>query len=195
MIHEVGEDLGRMLKAVGVPMPVVDGPEPTGTATWSRERIVFGYNDESGDKFAIARSQSNSQKKQYATRSIGVKAIIYVQSPNPGALHFEHRRRADKVIDKVVVALIKIAALRKDGIAWTGGKYITPPDFKDTPQGGGVVYQLTLTFDRGIYDTKWNNDGKPTATLGKTATTDSITSANGPEGQVPEVACEDQAGG
>lgn len=152
MIHEIGVLLQAKLREKGFKSAlVVDGPEPTGTAAWGRERVVIERTG--GDRPSDVRSQRRNP--QHTTvRSIGAKITVYAQSTKSGALPWEHERRADTIVDLVLTSLEEIAS----GVAppyrvwaWTGGEFVTPPDLEGTERKGGAAYELTATFDRAVW--------------------------------------------
>lgn len=192
MIHEIGVELSAKLKARGCPLPVVDGPERTGTSTGSRERIVIEYDENAGDRFGAVRSQRQNPKHRF-TRAQGAKITIYAQSGAAGALEFEHRRRASHVLDLVLVAMDEVAIARTNAWAPTGGKFFTPVDMAMSEVIAGAAYELTFTFDRAVFTQTWAGDVQPQTTLGpdgvSITNTTNVTQANGPDDQSPEVGC------
>lgn len=163
MIHEIGVELQAKLRAVRCPLPVVDGPEPTQTATNARERIVIEHDGD--DRFGPARSQ-HVNPKQRMTRAIGAKITIFAKSPEPGARPYEHRRRAEHILDLVLVAMGEVAAERKNAWAPTGGRFVRAPDLEASERPGGAVYELDLTFDRAVLVQTWAGEIRPEAALG-----------------------------
>jgi hypothetical protein len=165
VIHEIGVELEAALKAKGCSMfPVADGPEATATTTFARSRIVIAH-DEGGDAFSPVRSQSSGKAKHRFTRAIGCKITIYAQDPRAGARPFEHRRRAERVLDLVLVALAGIAATRKNALSVKGGRFVQPDDLAKSEEIGGAVYELLFTFDRAVIDRTWAGAERAEATL------------------------------
>jgi hypothetical protein len=165
VIHEIAVDLRAALIAQGCPIPVVDGPETTDTAAWSRERIVVEHGD--ADAFDPPWSQNNGISRRRMTRRMACKVKVYAQSALAGALFFEHRRRCDHILDLVLVALSGITYLRKGHQAFLpdGGGYFDPPDLEDSKLRGGCAYELRFTFDRAIQEQTWDGDHAPTAEI------------------------------
>jgi hypothetical protein len=156
MIHEIGVELGAALVAQGCPVKVVDGPEDTGTASSGRERIVIEH-DERGDSFRVPATPQKNPKPVLA-RMIGAKVTIYAQSTRPGAQPFEHRRRAEKILDLVCVALGVVLSTRKaapGAFVPTGGRFIVPADLEKSERQGGAAYELTFTVGRAVFDRTW----------------------------------------
>lgn len=163
MMHELGVELAVRLAVSGTPVAVVDGPEQTKTSTWGRERIVI---ERSGsDSFSSARSQHINPKHR-RTRTVGGKITIYAQSPVSGATNFEHERRAEAILDQVLVAMDYVAAVRKNAWTPTGGEFVTPEDIKESDRRGGAVYELRFTFDRAVMARTWANANRPEFTFG-----------------------------
>ncbi len=158
MIREIGRELEQFLRAKGCPLPVVDGPEATGTTTWGRQRIVIQYDGED----AITRPTTQSlNPKLYYIINYGAKLTIYAQSRNAGAKLFEHRRVALQARDLLLVALDRVAAARSNSWVPKGGRFIVPEDLKDSEVQAGAVYEISFTFDRGVEDRTWDGEKYP----------------------------------
>lgn len=156
MIHEIGIELQAKLAAKGCPFRVVDREAFKPTA--HRNIIVLEHT---GDTYGPAQSQSRNPKIYY-TRNIGVKLTLYAQSTRAGAAEFEHRRVAETALDMVLIALRTIHAERKAGIAALNigaGKFIALEDAAKSERQGGAVYELALTFGRGVADLTWAGAG------------------------------------
>lgn len=164
MIHEVGVDLGTYLKSKGCPFKVIDGPEFRPTTTFARERIVIEH-DPAGDSFG-ARRQADKNPRTWMTRNTGVKITIYAKHPNTGSTYWEHIRRAEQVLDQVLVGINVVAKQRANLCTFKSGKFVLPPDLKDSETPGGAVYELLLTFDRGVAERNWDMSADPTAEVG-----------------------------
>jgi len=164
VIHDIGLALQVRLRAAGCPVAVVDGPEPTTTATRGRERIVIEHAD--SDSFVPTRSQRPNPVHRL-NRSVGAKITIYAQSPRAGALDFEHRRRAEHILDLVLVALGDEAGSSAIYNVWApqSGQFITPPDLEGSERRGGAVYELAVTFERAVKVQTWAGDIAPEAEL------------------------------
>ncbi len=171
MIHEIGRELEAALLAQGCPFKVVDGPEAAKPVTYRDGLIVIERDEDSGDSFVEPKSQTINPK-MYAVRNIGVKLTIYAQSAAAGAAPFEHRRRAEHVLDCVIVALIDIRAARKNGLKWSGGRFVQPADLEKSAAIAGATYELKLTWERGITKKTWAGGIRPEFTI----TADNLTS-------------------
>lgn len=186
MIHELGIELGSALAAQGCPLKVVDGPEPTRSTTFARERIVIEHDD--GDAFAPVRSQHRNPKLRMV-RNVAAKVTIYAQSPASGATDWEHRRRAEHVLDLVLVGLEKVILARKNGWVLKSGRFLVPADLQKSETAGGAAYELSFTVERGVFEKKWSGAVRAQVSNIPITSTDEITLANGPENQTPETAC------
>lgn len=179
MIHEVGVELDTELRRKGCPLRVVDGPERREPNTFGRERIVIEH-DPSGDSFG-SKHLANVNPKTFLTRSIGVKLTIFAQSPNAGANEFEHRRRAEHALDLVLVAINRIASIRKNAWSPKSGRFVLPDDLSKTETAGGAVYELNFTFDRGVAERTWAGDARPTAAAAGFDRTTKVSLKGGPD--------------
>lgn len=177
MMHEIGVELAARFAATKTPIPVVDGPEQTKTATWGRERVVI---ERSGsDSFDASRSQHINPKHR-RTRTVGGKITIYAQSPLSGATNFEHERRAEAILDQVLVGLDYVAAARKNRWSPSRGQFVAPEHIKESERRGGAVYELQFTFDRAVIDRTWANEIRPEFTLGAGKLTSTTRVSMGP---------------
>lgn len=189
MIHEIGIELGAALALKGFPLkgfPVVDGPEPTKTTTGARERIVIEHDD-GGDSFRAVRGEHKNPNLR-TIRNIGVKITIYAQATNAGATHWEHRRRAEHVLDLVLVALDKVIYARKNGYTLTKGRFVQPDDLAASEVIAGAVYELTFTVERGVAEQTWKGEKRPEGSPTGFKNTTNVSLYNGP-GDPPEVGC------
>lgn len=162
MIHEIGVELGTALRGRGCSFPVVDGPEPTQPTSWSRERIVI---ERSGRDSYTAAPGHNINPRRYMIRNIGLKISIFAQSSRAGALAFEHERRAEQVLDMVLTSLVDIAGIRKNGMTLTGGEFVAPADLEKSESRGGAVYELTLSWERGVTKKTFAGAARPELVL------------------------------
>jgi hypothetical protein len=162
VIRELSLELQTALRAKGCPVVVLER-EATTTATFGRERIVIEH-DEGGDTFGPVRGAHVNPKHRF-TRKVGGKITIYAQSTRAGALEFEHRRRAEHILDLVLVALDDVAKLRRNAWTPTGGAFIRPADLETSERLGGAVYEMKFTIDRAVYVQTWTGDIQPEATL------------------------------
>jgi hypothetical protein len=186
MLHEIGVELGAALVAQGCPLKVFDGPESTKTTTYARERIVLEYAD--SDSFSAPRSQHRNPKHRM-TRNVAAKITIFAQSAAAGATEWEHYRRAEHILDLVLVAMEKVIVARKSAWNVGSGKFISPEDLKASESIGGAVYELAFTVERSVFEQKWNGSVKEQVTDFAITSSDRIILANGPEDQTSETNC------
>lgn len=157
-MHELALELATELRSVGCPLAVVEGPEPSDTATWGRERIVIRYD--AGDRFTSPRSQRPTPKHRF-DRVVACKLTIYAQSPRAGTMVWEHRRRAEHVLDLVLCALAEI--LRRNQFTPVSGGFVDPPDAQGTQTRAGAVYELSWTMGRAVIHQAWDGTLEETA--------------------------------
>ena len=164
MIREVGVELQARLRTRGVPLVVVDGPEPENTTTWGRERIVIERDREAAGVFGAPRSQSLNPKR-YFNLTEPWKITIYAQSARVGSTVAEHERRVMNVARCVMNALKYVAAVRKNGFDGGTFQLITPPDLVGAQRPGGAVCELKFTWEHGAQDVDFVGEAKPTGTI------------------------------
>ncbi len=157
MIHEIGVELQAFFVSRGAGgFPVIDGPEIRGTSTYSRERVVLEHDMEGGDTYG-SRLRADHNPRTRLTRDVGYKVTVYAQYPRKGAIYWEHKQRAEKVMDMVQVGLDRIVKARQNIIQFRSSKFEFPPDLKDGETPGGAVYVMYCTIDRGVADRMWND--------------------------------------
>lgn len=193
MLHEIGKELGAFLASKGVPFVVIDGPERTGTTTFARERIVIEHDVEGGDEFGNVLSQRpNPQQK--AVRIFGAKITIYAQAPASGAQTYEHRRRAEHVLDSVLVGLDAVVRGRKNTLKLKSGRFDPKPtaDLAKSEVANGAVYELKFSVDRGVRDVTWAGAAHAETPLGPGGVTVASETKVSRPGELPadaETAC------
>jgi hypothetical protein len=111
-------------------------------------------------------------------RDIAYKVTIYAKSPHPGAAVWEHRQRAERVLDLVVVGLYQVAKMRKNLVTLKSGRFVDPPDLKESETPGYATYELLFNFDRGVTDQNWDGS-EPTVITIVEGMIQNTTTANG----------------
>lgn len=167
MLHEIGIELQAKLRALGCPLPVIDGDDNDAalrSTTFGRERIVFQHDDGAGDSFARPKVQHQRPSHGFV-RNVAAKLTIFVQSAKAGAQPFEHRRRAEHALDLVLVCLDEVVRGRDNTWSLNGGSFIRPEEFERTEHGGGAVYELKFSIDRGVAKQTWAYELAPTLTM------------------------------
>jgi hypothetical protein len=164
MIRKLVQELRTNLEAKNCPVEIVEGPEPHGTASFGRERIVVEYGER--DTFDPPWSQQPNPTRRM-TRIVSAKLTIYSQSTKAGAMPWEHRRRAEHILDMALCALSKIQSVRKGRNAFLpdSGRFVVPADLEGSERHGGAVYELTFTFQRAVEDVTWQGDAETEVTI------------------------------
>lgn len=147
--HDIGAALAAYLVTQGCPLPVVDGPEPTKTATWGRERIVLEHDFSGKGSFGAARGLHVNAKHR-RTASDPYKITIYARSAHAGATECEHQTRALLVRETVMAGLDYVAAVNKNHWEPKSGGFTVPDDLAKSETQAGAVYEISLTYDLPI---------------------------------------------
>ena len=175
MIHELGLELQAELIAKGCPFPVVDGPEPTeAAASYLPERIVIQRDEGASEPLGPVRSTHHNPRHR-ANRMLAGLFRIYAQAPETNATVFEHRRRADTVVDLVICAMALVSSVRRNRWNAGPGKLVPLPDLEESSVDGGAVYELPFTFERAVHDLTWTGSKRPEVTLSRALLTGSPT--------------------
>lgn len=189
MMHAIGKQLESELHAVGYrSASVVDGPETRPANTFGNERIVIEYDEEGADTFAAPEVLHRNPKHRFAI-TMACKLTIWAQAKASGAMDYEHYRRARHIADLALVALNKIAHVRKNTFVPKSGRFITPEDLKASEEVAGAVYELKFTFDRGVKEQTWTGDARPEGTIAGVANTTQATRTKGSQDDPPETGC------
>lgn len=194
MIYEISREVAAELVTRGCPLPVVYGPERVNAGALTRSRIVFERDRQGGDavKAPPSRVQRTATVNSTPTRApivlaraLGVIVRVWASSTVAGAAVQDHEAEAEAAADQVLVALRKAIAVRHTLWGVTSARYL---DAASLAAAGirvdgleswpGVVYELRLTIDRGVFDSVWSGAGAETVTLGTEA------------GQVPTVSTD-----
>lgn len=162
MIHEIMIETQARLRAQGCPIECVDGP-PWGETSWSGERIVFTLDD-GGDSFETVRG-GHVNPKQVTVRMMAFTVRIYAQAKKAGAMFFEHTRRADAILDQVLVALSEACQVRKQPVQFRGGKWLPIKDLEKSTVFAGAVYELSAVVPRGVTKKDWDGDALEEITI------------------------------
>jgi hypothetical protein len=163
LIHEIGVELAAQIGSKKCPFSVYDGPERRPTTTFGRERIVIEH-DPNGDSFP-PRHRADTNPRTRLSRAVGVKVTIYAQAATQGSIYWEHKRRAEHVLDMVLCGLDIVVKKRANILTFKSGKFVDPPDLKPSETPGGAVYELYVSIDRGVADRNWDGSIGPQATI------------------------------
>lgn len=168
ILSSFGQILRTNLLAHKCTIPLIyDTPERTQSINFARERIVLEYDTDETDSFGPPQTQSRNPPKPVATRTIALKATIYARHPNQGALAFEHKERAESILDMFVCALMEAqSSQQRVRVFPKSGRWLTPPDAKQSERPSGAMYELKFTIDRGIASTNWDGTSATEKTIG-----------------------------
>lgn len=178
MIHEIATELRAELRALGVPLAVVDGPEPTTTTTWARERIVVSFDEGGTDSFVLPRALKTNARHRY-TAIEACKITIYAQSPAASATPFEHRARAKRIRNHVLCALDVVSAKRRNRWAPQSGRFTTPEDLDKSEQPKGAVYEISFVFEQAVAALTWKGEGNAEGLISAVGNETNVAMTNG----------------
>jgi hypothetical protein len=159
LLYEISKEIDALLQIREVPHRIVYGPE---RAASNSERIVIEH-DRSGDSFDMTGITSNP--KSFAVRWQGAIARIFAKDPISMARVQDHERRAEAVLDRLIVCIDRVRSTRKNNLRIASGAFVNPRDLEGSETWPGVVYELRFSIDRAVLDRKWDNSARPEGTL------------------------------
>lgn len=167
MTHEVFVLLRTALKAKGVPFECVYGPQQV-PDTVGATRIEMFRDYESGETLNASRAVHRNPR-MVRTRLTPAVVRIFARSTIKGAQRHDHERLADRLADLCLVALHDIA--REQRVPMNVQRAGLVAD-ATTDGWAGVVYELRLTIERGVFDLTYQgaaaNEASLTAASGRT---------------------------
>jgi hypothetical protein len=158
MLLAITYQLRDALKARGVPLPVIAGPEVTKAGVSARSRIVVERERGKGESVSAPRTIQRNPTLQYV-RTIAFRVRIWARSTIAGATAMDHERLADIVADQVLLVLRGIASSRRT-VLRIGGCGMVSAGELDATTGqawAGVVYELACEIDRGVLDADYHD--------------------------------------
>lgn len=113
-----------------------------------------------------ATTKTNPPRR--AQRGIVGTVRVYARSTLAGARTEDHEDLADQIVDFLIVALQSAAATIKTTMSIGAGGFLTPAELEreGLEAWPGVVYELPITVQRGVFDRTWEGEAavaaKPT---------------------------------
>ena len=166
MLYEVSRLVETELQSRGCPIPVVYGPERAEDLALVRSRIVFERPRAGGDVVGPPRvSKTNPPRR--AERGVQGIVRVFAHSTVAGARVQDHEEIAEQAVDLVIVSLQIAAAKMETTFGIGGGGYLSASvlGLDGLTTWPGVVYELTITLQRGVFDRTWVGAGKGTSEI------------------------------
>jgi len=186
MLYAIAKELGTALRAQGVPLPVVFGPEPSESLTAARERIVLEQPiGEKRDSFTAARSVHHNPTMPF-TRLQAATIRIFARANFAGAQWHDHKERAEEVLDHVLAELDQVVRARTNALSLGAGGFVPLRDSEGSLVWSSAVYEFELTIDRGVFRRTWAGKGKDEVTIGEDVTLDSVVKVSRAPGPTDE---------
>jgi hypothetical protein len=164
VLYDVAKIITTELEARGCPLPIVYGPESADDAALVRSRIVIERSRPSTDTVGPPRTHKLNPPRR-AERGIAGRVRIYAHSTVVGARVQDHEEVAEQAADLVIVAL-QIAVARLETTAKiTASGYVPASALAIGPDASvwpGVVYDLSVVVQRGVFDRTWALEAKDT---------------------------------
>lgn len=166
MLREISREIETELRYRDCSYSVVYGPErlPSSVANC---RIVVERERGTSENISAPKSRAPNPK-MVAVRSIAGRCRIFAKSSVPGANVWDHEREADLAADLFVVALHTVVRRRLTEYRVTGGKILSASEleYQQISAWPGVVYEFKFEVDRGVFDTTWTGEKRPTVDMG-----------------------------
>jgi len=168
MLYEISKEIAAELQLKKCPYAVVYGPERL-PVSMTTPRIVIERDRQSPEQISAPKSRTVNPIMML-TRAIAGQIRVFAKSSVSGANVYNHERECDKAVDRVTVALHKVARRRCTEYRITRAKLLntTELQYEGLESWPGVVYQINFEIDRGVLDTDWTGDGADTAEIGGT---------------------------
>ena len=175
MIHTITLALATALKAKGVPFDCVYGPSPVPSTVGATR--VYVMRDYSADEALQPPRVRSESPRQFAVRGVPMVVRIFAKATMGGAALYDHEALADSIADQVQTELHKI--IRAIPTLYTPVRAGLTSDLETTDGWAGAVYEIRMTVDRGVFDTRWVPDAGAAMTMTATTTVNAI-SPTGP---------------
>lgn len=160
MIHEIFVLLRTALAAKGVPFVPTYGPQPV-PDTVGATRIEMFRDYSAGDQINAPRGVHRNPR-MVRTRVTSAVVRIFARSTLKGAQRHDHERLADTLADLCLVALHDIAREQRAPITVARAGLVADAT---TDGWAGVVYELRIAVERGVFDTTYQGAAATEATL------------------------------
>lgn len=168
MLRELSSEMQSELDARSCPFRIIYGPERAPISLVNCRVVV--ERDRGGTENVSAPKSRAPNPHMVAVRSTAGKCRVFAKSSLPGASVSDHERVADQMVDKLTVALHTCARRRNTEYRISGSHVLTPEELQlsDLEAWPGVVYEFKFEVDRGVFDTTWTGEKRPTAEMGGT---------------------------
>ena len=168
MLREIASEMQCELDARSCPFRIVYGPERAPISLVNCRVVV--ERDRGGTENVSSPKSRAPNPHMVAVRSTAGKFRVFAKSSLPGASVSDHERVADQMVDKLTVALHTCVRRRNTEYRISGSHILTPEEMQlsDLEAWPGVVYEFKFEIDRGVFDTTWTGEKRPTAGMGGT---------------------------
>lgn len=168
MMREIASEMQTELNARACPFRIVYGPERAPISLVQCRAVI--ERDRGGTENVSSPKSRAPNPHMVAVRSTAGKCRVFAKSSLPGASVSDHERVADQMVDKLTVALHTCVRRRNTEYRISGSHVLTPEEMQlsDLEAWPGVVYEFRFEIDRGVFDTTWTGEKRPTAEMGGT---------------------------
>ena len=168
MLRELSSEMQSELDVRACPFRIVYGPERAPISLVNCRVVV--ERDRGGTENVSSPKSRAPNPHMVAVRSTAGKCRVFAKSSLPGASVSDHERVADQMVDKLTVALHTCVRRRNTEYRISGSHVLTQEELQlsDLEAWPGVVYEFKFEVDRGIFDTTWTGEKRPTAEMGGT---------------------------
>lgn len=182
MLYALARIAETELQLRGCPVRVMYGPERMQDTALTDTRIVFQRSRRARDRIS-SPSSSKLNPSRRAERELDALVQVIARSSLDGAQLHDHEELADQIVDMLIVVLQIAAARSKTTVALNGGSFLSTQALalEGMESWPGVVYELTFSVQRGVFDRSWAGDAKGTVACDNIVTTGTCVSTTVPE--------------
>lgn len=174
MIYEIALEVEARMRDRKYPYRVQYGPEFASRDGNGSNGIVV-LRSARPDAFAPADAR-NANPQYRAVRTCAVDAWVYARSSKPGASRHDHEFDCEAAVDLFTCALYDTIKVRREGVVFVGGSYLTPDELAMTnlTTWNGVVYVMQFGIQRGVVAKDYTGDARPEGAFGSATNTTAV---------------------
>ena len=166
MLREIASEMQAELDARACPFRIVYGPERAPISLAQCRAVI--ERDRGGTENVSAPKSRGPNPRMIAVRSTSAKCRVFAKSSLSGANVYDHERFADQMVDQLTVSLHACVRRRCTEYRISSARILAAEELQllDLEAWPGVVYEFKFEVDRGVFDTTWTGERRPTVDMG-----------------------------